>query len=65
MDRVQHCNFILRNLLEVEENISYLKLRGLVNPDDKVHIPDGVHLHGVTGLISPGPTELPGVLPDF
>ena len=39
-DRVQHCNFILRNLLEVEENISCFKLRGLVNPDDKVHIPD-------------------------
>ena len=41
-ERVHHCNFILRNLLEVEEPISYFKLRGLSNLDYNVHIADGV-----------------------
>ena len=46
---VEHCNYVLRNLLEVEESISYFKIRGLINPVREIHIRDGVHFkpHGM------------------
>ena len=37
-ERVEHCNYILRNLLDVKESISYFKIRGLVNPVREIHI---------------------------
>ena len=45
-ERVEHCTFILRNLLEVEETISYFKIRGLSDPFYTVHINDGIHFNG-------------------
>ena len=48
-ERVEHCNYILRNLLEVEERVSYFKIRGLIDPVHEIHISDGVHFktHGM------------------
>ena len=45
-DLIHNCNLILRNLLEVENNISYFKLRGLFVPNTKVFIRDGIHFNG-------------------
>ena len=41
--RVDRCNFILRNLLQVEESAAYFKIRGLIDPVRDLHIRDGIH----------------------
>ena len=58
LDQVQHCNFILRNLVEVEQTISFFKLRGLFEPGSYVYVGDGIHLKAVScsqgcGLFGP------------
>ena len=42
-DRVRRCNFILRNLLQVEESAGFFKIRGLIDPVRDIHIRDGIH----------------------
>ena len=42
-ERVDRCNFILRNLLQVEENAAFFKIRGLIDPVRDIHIRDGIH----------------------
>ena len=42
-ERVDRCNFILRNLLQVEESAAFFKIRGLIDPVRDIHIRDGVH----------------------
>ena len=46
LDRIEHCNLILRNLLDVKNKISYFKLRGLFEPESNVFIGDGIHFNG-------------------
>ena len=41
--RVDRCNFILRNLLQVEESAAFFKIRGLIDPVRDLHIRDGIH----------------------
>ena len=42
-ERVDRYNFILRNLLQVEESAAFFKIRGLIDPVRDIHIRDGVH----------------------
>ena len=43
---VNHCNWILKDLLQVEKGISYFKLRGLYEPQQEIFIRDGIHFNG-------------------
>ena len=43
LGRVDRCNFILRNLLQVEESAAFFKIRGLIDPVRDIHIRDGIH----------------------